>query len=173
MSIVIGIDPGARFVGVCVVDTSEENKVLLSSTYVRPDDMPQVAWAVHAVEQVKADILTKFPGAKIGIEDVTSPQAYKNGKLQLLNPSNTIKLAIVVGAFAREIPYAVMVRPGKNGSQEVYPEVLTGVRPKTLPGVNQKAGTRNHERSAFDIALLVEGKLDEGYVLDQQKGLFD
>lgn len=169
--IVIGIDPGARYVGVSVINL-DTNKILLSSTYVRDDDTPPVTWAAHATKQVLNDVIAKYPNALVGIENVVPPQAYYKGKLALMNPKNAIHLALVVGALANALPDAVIIRPGKHGSQAEYPAELKGVRPKTLPGVNQKAGTRNHERSAYDLALLVEETHKEGYKLDKQQGLF-
>lgn len=168
MKIIIGIDPGATNVGICV---RQGDTVLFSSTYARPDVIPQVAWATLAVKKFEEEVLSQFKEEEIiiGIEDVTSPSAYMGGKLQLLNPSNTIKLAVVVGAFAQRFPQAVIIRPGKNGSQpaDTYPAELNGRRPVTLQGSNN-SGTRNHERSAYDVAGLVEAKLREGFKLDMQ-----
>lgn len=176
IKIAIGIDPGARYTGVSVInrDTSE---VILSSTYVRPKEMPIFTWGESVARQISEDVLSKYPEAIVGIEGVTTPNPYHGGKLNLMNPKNTIELAIAAGAIAMAAVLlsktVVIVRPGKNGSQETYPKVLVGVRPKDLPGVNQKAGTRNHERSAYDVAMLTEEKVKNGFILDQQKGLFD
>lgn len=174
-NIVIGIDPGAKYTAVSVInpDAPLEERVIQSSVYVRPDEMPEVTWAVHVTNKIMNDVITNYPLAKIGIEGVTTPQSHYNGRLALMNPKNTIKLAIVVGAIAMALPKAAIIRPGKNGSQETYPKVLNGQRPKTLPGINEKAGTRNHERSAYDVAMLTEKKLKEGYILDHIKTIFD
>jgi hypothetical protein len=165
--IIIGIDPGATNVGVSVRDG---NDVLHSSTYVRPEDMPPTAWAVTVAQRVHEEVVMNYPDALIGIEGVTVPNAYNMGKKNLMSPKYIIWTALVVGALASQYPYAVIVRPGKNGSQDLsmYPEVLKGRRPKDLAGVSE-AGTRNHEKSAYDIAGEVEGYLQNGYKLDDRE----
>lgn len=164
--IIIGIDPGATNVGVSVRDG---NTVLHSSTYVRPEEMPPVAWAVTVAERVHSEVVRHYPQALIGIEGVTVPNAYNMGKKNLMSPKYIIYTALVVGALASQYPNAVIVRPGKNGSQDLssYPAELKGRRPKDLAGVTE-ASTRNHEKSAYDIAGEVEGYLQNGYKLDDR-----
>lgn len=147
----IGIDPGARYVGVVVRDG---DSLLLASTYVRPIDMTPIEWARTVPFRVKAEVTDLYPDALIGIENVTEPQSHFNGKKSFLNPKNLISLGLAVGAFALMYPDATIIRPGKNGSQPVesYPVGLVGRRPKDLAGINEKAGTRNHEKSAWDVA---------------------
>jgi len=168
--IFIGIDPGPKYTGV-VVRQGEE--VLHASTYVRPKDMLPITWAVTVTNLVLTDVIAKYPEAKVGIEGVTVPNAYNGGKLAMINPKSTIHLGIVVGAFAFALPDAVIVRPGKNGSQPVYPACLSGRRPSELAGTNAGAGTRNHEKSAYDVAGLAEGLHNDRYKLDEQQNLFD
>jgi hypothetical protein len=165
--IIIGIDPGATNVGVSVRDG---NEVLVSSTYVRPEDMPPVTWAIYVSKRAHDEIISKYPDALIGIEGVTVPNAYNMGKKNLMSPKYIIWTGIVVGAFASLYPQAVIVRPGKNGSQELssYPDCLKGRRPKDLAGTTE-AGTRNHEKSAFDVAGEVPSYLNNGYNLDDIK----
>lgn len=162
--ITIGIDPGGKYTGVSV---REGDKCLLSSTLVKPDGTAPIAWAVEVTNMVK-EIVDRYPGASIGIEGVTVPNAYNQGKLALNSPKYIIRTAIVVGALAVQYPDAVIVRPGKNGSQPIssYPEVLQGRRPKELEGSNNNAGTRNHERSAWDVAGEVEFLLGQKVKLD-------
>jgi hypothetical protein len=165
--VIIGIDPGATNVGVSVRDG---DKVLVSSTFVRPDGMPPVKWAVLVAKRVHDEIVSKYPDALIGIEGVTVPNAYNMGKKNLMSPKYIIWTGIVVGALASQYPTAVIIRPGKNGSQELssYPESLKGRRPKDLEGVTE-AGTRNHEKSAYDIAGEVLSYLNNGYNLDDRE----
>lgn len=162
--ITIGIDPGGKYTGLSVRDG---DKCLLSSTFVKPDDVPPISWAVQVAALVK-EVVDQYPGAKIGIEGVTVPNAYNQGKLALNSPKYIIRTAIVVGALAVQYPDAVIVRPGKNGSQPInmYPDALQGRRPKELAGSNNNAGTRNHERSAWDIAGEVEFLLGQNVNLD-------
>jgi len=164
--ITIGIDPGAKYTGVSVRD---KNELLHSSTYVKPDDVNIVAWATQVVAKVHEEVVLLYPEARVGIEGVTVPNAYNQGKLTMLSPKYIIFTGILVGAFANQYPDAVIVRPGKNGSQAVYPAALSGRRPATLAGTNAGAGTRNHEKSAWDIAGEVEFLIGQGQILDQKK----
>lgn len=166
--IIIGIDPGAKYVGLCV---RQGEKVLLASTYVRPNDHPPFKWAIDAVKMVRDDI-SPYTDALIGIEGVEPPQVYYRGVKNMLKPDNLIKLSIVAGAFAQAFPDAVIIRPHNNGSGDLYPAELTGRRPKTLPGSNNGAGTRNHERSAYDVAGYVMQAHKEGRILDTTETIF-
>lgn len=168
MTVVIGIDPGATNTGVSV---RNGDKVLLSSTYVKPKDMAPITWAVEVAQRVQEEVINLYPDALIGIEGVTVPNAYNQGKLALNSPKYIIWTALVVGAIAVNNPNAVIVRPGKNGSQDLssYPAELIGRRPKDLAGVSVGSGTRNHEKSAYDVAGEVEGLLRANYVLDTVK----
>lgn len=168
--IFVGIDPGPKYTGVVV---RQGDEVLYASTFVRPKEMLPITWAVTVTNRVLIDVIANYPDAKVGIEGVTVPNAYNGGKLAMINPKSTIHLGIVVGAFAMALPNAVIVRPGKNGSQEIYPECLSGRRPKELAGTNAGAGTRNHEKSAYDVAGLAEGLHNDRYKLDEQQNLFD
>lgn len=165
--ITIGIDPGMRYTGVSVRDG---DKLLLSSTYVRPEDMPPVAWAEMVTGLIVEEVTNRYPEAKIGIEGITVPNVYHQGRKNMINPKTVIYSAVIVGSLAREFPDAVVIRPGKNGSQplDTYPAELKGRRPKDLPG-RGSAGTRNHEKSAWDIAGEVEYMLAQGHKLDTVK----
>lgn len=164
--IAIGIDPGAKYTGVSVRDGMN---VLLSSTYVRPEDTPHVSWAVEVASKIQQDVIANYPDAIIGIEGVTVPNAYNQGKLNLMSPKYIIWTALIVGAVSVNNPNAVIVRPGKNGSQDLssYPPELSGRRPKDLLGESKGAGTRNHEKSAFDVAGEAVIYHNEGRVLDE------
>jgi hypothetical protein len=111
--IVIGIDPGARYTAISVRDGDE---LLLSSTYVRPKELPPITWAVTVTKQIMEDIIPLYPDAPIGIEGITDPNAYNQGVKSLNNPKHLIHLGFVVGALAGAFPKAVIVRPGKNGT---------------------------------------------------------
>jgi len=165
---VIGIDPGPRYTAVSV---REGDTVILSSTYVRPVEMQPVTWGVLVTKLIKEEIISLYPDAKIGIEGISKPNPYNNGVKSLNDPKYLIYLGMVVGSLANEFPDAVIVRPGRNGKKEWYPEELLGRRPKDLLGSNNNAGTRNHERSAFDVAGEVESRLRDGYKLDTQEEL--
>lgn len=164
----MGIDPGAKYTGVSVQDLSTD-ELLLSSTYVKPDDMPMFAWA-HALGQlIDDDVLAFFPNRQIGIEGISAPRGFSNGKKSPINPKYVIFAAIVAGSLSQRYPDCVIVPPGHNGtSRSGYPDSLMGRRPKDLPGTALGAGTRNHERSAYDIAREIPLLLANGYKLDKQ-----
>lgn len=161
--ITIGIDPGAKYVGVVVRDN---NDVLLASTYVRPKDMNPLMWASYVSHRVIDEIISQYPDVPVGVEGVTVPNAYNQGKLSLNSPKWVIWLAMVAGSFVALIPNAVVIRPGKNGSLGPYPKELNGRRPKDLLGDSNGAGTRNHEKSAYDVAGEVDYHLKK-VILDQ------
>lgn len=158
--IFIGIDPGARYTGLVV---RQNDAILLSSTIVRQEEMDPLAWAREVVRTLKP-VLADFPDAIIGIETVTAPTGFSGGKKAPLNPKHIINAAAVAGAVANEWNEAYIILPKGNGSQHEshYPKELIGRRPKTLPGNADGAKTRNHERSAYDIA----GKTQEYYYED-------
>lgn len=166
--IVIGIDPGPTYTGVSV---TEDNQLILSTTYKNVTEMAPITWAVHVVEIVHQEIVSQYPDALIGIEGVTPPGSHLNGKVSLMNPKHLIRLSFVVGAFAQKYQHAAIVKAGKNGSGTFYPPELEGRRPKDLPG--NAVGTRNHERSAYDVNRQTAKLLREGYKLDTQKSIFD
>lgn len=158
--IFIGIDPGARYTGVLV---RQNDGILLSSTIVRMEDMEPLIWARKVVEELRP-IVDMFPDAIIGIETVTAPTGFSGGKKAPLNPKYIINAAAVAGAVANEWDEAYIIPPKGNGSQHEshYPTELIGRRPKSLPGNAAGAKTRNHERSAYDIA----GKTQTHYYED-------
>lgn len=163
---VIGIDPGAKYTGVSVRDLNE-NIILLSSTYVRPEEIPIVTWAVTLTEIIKNEVIANYPDAKIGIEGISDPKGYSNGKKSPINPKHIIRAGIVLGALAAAFPNAVIVPPGHNGTSRTgYPAELNGRRPKTLPGQAKNAGTRAHEKSAYDVAGDVPFRIANNYKLD-------
>lgn len=163
--ITAGIDPGAKYTGFSVRDLTNK-EILVSSTFVRPDETPIITWAVDLSNAVKKLLEETYPEAFVGIEGINDPRFYQNGKKSPLNPKYIIHTGIMVGAFAALLPEAVIVPPGHNGTgNTAYPEVLVGRRPKTLPGENTSK-TRNHERSAFDVAGEVPFLLQDGFRLD-------
>lgn len=148
--VVIGIDPGARNTGVVA---RQNDAVLYSTTIVTPDDGSDPLTHARNVAARTAEIVATFPGAVVGVESISAPKGYKDGKRSPLNPKHIMYAAAVAGAVAERFPDAHLIAPGGNGSQHEsqYPPMLIGRRPKDLPGSNT-SGTRNHERSAYDVA---------------------
>ena len=146
-----GVDPGARYTGISVIDNNDN--VLLSTTLVRPLEVDINTWARFVVDEVDK-IISAFPYAVLGVEGTSDPKGFKGGKRAAINPKDIIKTGIIVGGLILTYRDAVIIKPGGNGSApiEFYPDVLISRRPAELPGSNNGAGTRNHERSAYDVA---------------------
>lgn len=150
---ILGIDPGARYTGVVLRDG---DWVGYSSTLVRDKDEEDPAkWALQVVDALKQIWFNDCPpDTKVAIEGVVAPRGFHNGKAAPLNPKGIVFTGVVFGAVLGLFPEAVIVRPGRNGSQHItnYPPALVGMRPAELPGSTNGAGTRDHEQSAFDVA---------------------
>lgn len=151
--VVFGIDPGARYVGLCL---RRGDHVLYAETLVRPQPMADpMLWARHVADYTRHVYATVCPpGTLVGIEGVSAPKGFKDGQRASLDPKHIVFTAAVAGGVAIAFPDAAIIAPGGNGSQHLshYPPSLTGRRPKDLPGSNHGAGTRAHEQSAFDVA---------------------
>jgi hypothetical protein len=149
---IIGVDPGARYTGVVVRDG---DAVLHASTLVRPKTLDSgTEWALMVVTEIQT-ILKDFPTLMpMGVEGISDPKGFHKGQRAAINPKDIIRAGIVLGAVVATWPKSIIVPPGGNGSQHYshYPAVLIGARPKDLPGSNNKAGTRGHEQSAYDVA---------------------
>lgn len=151
--IIVGIDPGARYTGLSIIDGDEN--ILLASTIVRPaDEEDFIKWAKELAKMID-ELIKDTPYIAIGIEGVTEPKGFKNGVRSPMNPKDILRTGVVVGALSMHYHQAIIIRPGGNGSRhdDDYPASLTGRRPVDLPGDGGSSGTRRHEKSAFDVAL--------------------
>lgn len=170
MSVIAGIDPGAKYTALTII---KDDKIVISSTYVRPDDMPIFYWTDKVCSFLEKE-LDKWEGITVGVEGVVKPQSHFQGKKSFLKPEYLINVGIMAGSVASRLAKkyeVVIVRPGKNGSNSNYPPELEGRRPESLPGV-AAPGIRGHERSSYDIAIQVPLLLKEGYKLDYQPPVF-
>lgn len=154
---VIGIDPGARYTGVAVVNANEE--LLASWVFVRPDSTDKFddfhAWANKLVSIIEDKVIPLFPGATLGIEAVSNPKGFHKGQRAMMDPKDIMWTSFIVGFLSCNYKDAVLVRPGNNGGQNLdfYPDGLVGRRPKNLIGINENGAPRKHERSAYDVAV--------------------
>lgn len=152
---VLGIDPGFRYVGIVARDG---DLVLSATTLVRPKDIEDpFVWADMVCEEARLILFNACPAnTKVGVEGVSAPKGFKNGERASIDPKFILFTGVVAGAVSREFKPegAVIIPPGGNGSQHVtnYPPELVGRRPADLPGNSNKAGTRAHEQSAYDVA---------------------
>ena len=133
-----------------------------------------MAWALIVPRIIERDILAPFlPGVTaVGIEGIADPKGWQGGKKSPINPKDIIKAGIVLGAtalhFHQRFPL-VIVPPKKNGSGLNYPAALNGRRPASLHGSATGAGTRNHERSAWDIAGEIPFLMSDNFILDARE----
>lgn len=150
---VLGVDPGARYVGIVLRDG---DVVLLATTLVRDKSLSDpITWARLVLQEVQAILFTACPaGTRIGIEGVNAPSGFSGGKQHPLDPGPILFTGVVAGAVAGAFLDAHIVPPGNNGTQNMthYPAALQGRRPTDLPGSDHGAGTREHTRSAYDVA---------------------
>lgn len=151
--VALGVDPGARYTAFSVRD--DRGELYMSSTYYRDDDTEGHIWASQCADHVQ-ELLTIIEVDVLALESVVDPTGFHSGRKASLNPRDIMRTALVVGAiYDRYRDTVVMVRPRGNGSQdpESYPSTLHGRRPADLPGFRDtRATTRNHERSAYDVA---------------------
>lgn len=152
---VLGIDPGYRYVGIIGRDG---DAIFNATTLVRPPGVEDpFEWAAMVCEEARTILFRDCPAnTKVGVEGVSAPKGFKNGERASIDPKFILFTGVVAGAVVREFkPEGVLViPPGGNGSQHVtnYPPSLVGRRPADLPGNSNKAGTRAHEQSAYDVA---------------------
>lgn len=149
---ILGIDPGTSTAFVVI----EGDKVLHAQTIKRLDKAPLLVgkWAKECATLAKK-LAKHYQVDIVGIEAFVPPSPYYGNKIQFLNPADTVCPSVVYGAVLGALfsDYPVyIVAPKHNGSlrAEFYPKCLKGRRPKDLPGSSQ--GTRQHEKSAFDVA---------------------
>lgn len=143
---ILGIDPGTS-TGFVVLDTT----ILYAGT-IKKDAQPDPDWAKtcsdHALRLVE-----EFSPDRVGLELFVPPHVYYQGKKQLIHPATIVTPAIVFGgvfcALETHGIHTYIVYPKHNGSGANYPKELQGRKPK---GLGPSTGTRQHERSAYDIA---------------------
>jgi len=146
---VIGCDPGGRYTAVVVVN--DTGAVLEASTLKRDTDEPDAAWLTRVVGFI-AECRARHPYAPLLLEGVEAPKGFSGGKRAPINPGSLIGVSAVFGAVLVTNPSAIVVPPRGHGSRpiEEYPAELTG---RATGEYAPPAGTRRHERSAFDIAV--------------------
>lgn len=151
----IGIDPGSRYTALVVRDGDE---VLHATTVKREGDQEPIDYARMVVEilvPIVRDFESRYENVIVGIEGITDPKGFSNGRRAPINPKDIVRTGVTAGGLAVALMDAIVIPPGHNGSQHLsqYPDALKGRRPADLPGDSTGAGTRRHEQSAFDVAL--------------------
>lgn len=154
--IVLGIDPGARWSGLAVIDTEQRFPFpLLASTTIDrgantgPLERPP-RWYVTGVVAAAVQAVAEYGVELVAVEGIRKPGGHAKGrKGHLIDPAAIMGTAVVFGAlFGRSWSVPVTaVPPGGNGQGLPlfrYPE------PIATKGLGNDK--RRHERSAYDVA---------------------
>jgi len=169
--IVLGIDPGARFTGVALVDGTpsplgcRDAKLLAHAVIEAGGDESEYFAAVGLglVEIMLDQGVTNL--GLVALEDVVAPSPHvrrKDGN-SIIRPGTLIETAKVYGYVARWAAWAdvelVPIAPAGNGSQHLgtYPDELVAPGERRLKDwrfrLAGKSNPINHARSAWDVAL--------------------
>lgn len=146
---VVGIDPGARFVGIVTVDRGELVSVaILDRRRVCPTE-PLEGWARFVLNAVTAElVLLDDPETVVAVEGVKAPNPHvrrRDGNA-LTNPTGIIETAAVFGAIVGAFPRAVVVEPGGNGAE------VDLAYPSSIRSGARLGGPSDHVRAAYDVA---------------------
>ncbi|MFE4501705.1 hypothetical protein ACFRFQ_17775 [Rhodococcus sp. NPDC056743] len=163
--IVVGVDPGAKDTGVCVVRGRE---VLASHTVTTvgelfPADRDYLQAVVAAVRSCFTPGFTDFVDfadepTLVAVETITKPNWHMGRGGAAANPTALLATAQVLGAvLAHPWPVPIVtVQPDKNGSQPLgaYPPDLVSAAERRAKNWQLKVGggQLRHQRSAFDAA---------------------
>ena len=165
--LVLGIDPGSKFCGLCLV----RDRDLAAWDLLERDDAQGVqGWVAECYSAAMLLCFTHdAPGnlraerMGVAIEAVVKPQSHMNGKLRINSPESLIGTAAVLGGMivwaASEGFPCVLVPPSGNGSgpRAGYPSELWGAREGPAG-----TGKLQHVRSAYDCALAGRTMLAQG-----------
>ena len=172
---VLGIDPGSRWTGGClVVDGDPLDGWTIGPT--GPDGEPQAnalddlndvqalaryVTAVVDAAVTSADLVRDAFGVPltVAVEGVRVPRGGSSGRVPL---RDWVTPRCVLAAVAGTFPAAVILPAGAGGTgrpREEYPEPLRRRRPSTWGANMARRGERDHERSAYDLAMIVAGNL--------------
>lgn len=168
--IVLGVDPGARNTGLAVIDAATFNAgpppLLASYTVTRPaDDRPIEAIPRSYLASVNAAIvaaLNDFDVKLIGVEGVTRPTGFSKGRVHTLDPGPIIGTALVLGAIIGRTWSVPVYRIPPKGNGHLFPLARY---PEPIATKGKGHDKRRHERSAYDVAVMVRqsapgGRLD-------------
>lgn len=154
MNAILGIDPGGRNTGFCLLD--ENDRVLDGCVITRSDE----DWSLYLRELDETVRLMLRDEMDIAIEEVVKPKPYFRGKKQVLDPRGVMDLSRVYGWLEYLVVLDLgitwrVISPAGNGSGELesYPPQLVGVREQSGKGI------LHHARSAYDVAITARAEL--------------
>lgn len=157
MTLVLGIDPGAKYTGIVLV---EDDKPLQAQTVARQAGWSDKAWIERVV--TACDAVAQGAGERkylVAVEGLRRPQKGLNGRYVGFSPKvmeGVMEAAVAYAAVLAVYEDAHVVAPNRNGEQrpaDEYPAELVRGRPTWFLPNEAPRGTRQHERSAFDVAL--------------------
>lgn len=150
--IVVGVDPGARWTGLAIVDG---RTLLASCTIERPGASELLDVEPAYLTEIAAGVVdaVRHRGAELlAVERVRRPSWRIKGTEKPLDPTAIMATAVVFGGIIGRgfgVPL-VTIPPDGNGSRPwtTYPAQLR-------PREGGKGGDKlRHERSAYDVATL-------------------
>ncbi|WP_009473847.1 hypothetical protein [Rhodococcus sp. JVH1] len=153
---VLGIDPGAKFTGICVIDGRD---VIASADVATEYDLfPADRRYIQEVLNQAYRLLDTLQVQTVAVETITRPSWHMKGRAAV-DPTALLATAEVLGAvlgFAWPVP-TLQVQPGKNGSQPfgTYPPTLVTPQERRTPSWQLKIAGKGklcHQRSAYDVA---------------------
>lgn len=144
--LVVGVDPGGRYVGLVVRRGDELLAHEVLENTVRDDAMVPadflmsvVGWIGYWVDEMDADV--------VGLEQAKKPSTHIDGKLSIIAPESLIGLGMVCGAVMAYYPDTIIVPQSGAAPLYAYPKALVGARETTGTG-----GRLRHARSAWMVA---------------------
>lgn len=167
MTPVIGVDPGARHVGL-VLRLGDE--YLDHAVVTRADDDSLVPTRPGRPPVVLREVLATIMGFRfhralagrnlgpvvVAVEGLNEPTGFARGRKALLDPSHMIAAGMVLGAVLGSYRTAVVVAPHGNGRGllgKYPPELITPAEQRH--GLMREAPASSpvsHARSAWDVA---------------------
>lgn len=164
--IVVGVDPGAKDTGICVIRGRDilATHTVATTGDLFPADRDYLQAVVHAVRSCFTPGFTDFGDfadepTLVAVESITKPNWHMGRGGAAANPTALLATAEVLGAvLAHPWPVPIVaVPPGKNGSQPLgtYPPELVSAAERRAKNWQLKVGggKLRHQRSAFDVAL--------------------
>ncbi|QWS68239.1 RuvC-like resolvase [Gordonia phage VanLee] len=157
MAVILGVDPGSRWCGLCV---REGRRLLGFEVIENPERVTfpaSNAWVGQVLAAVSARI-GEFGPDCVAVELLSKPSWHVGGGRAAANPSEVIATAQVLGAV-QSLDTAIPVRlcpPGKMGSGPLgsYPVDLVSPAEQRAPNWKMRVGKGRlrHARSAWDVA---------------------
>lgn len=151
----MGVDPGGRETGVVV-------RVRRAVVFVRVVVRRDPGWLATGVylndvlDTVAEARAVAGPGARVGVEGLSKPQAYMRGQLRPVSHTALVSTAMVYAVVIAVFGDQYVVPPGGNGSAPLqsYPrDLIGGPHNERYPRSEPKGeGLLRHARSAFDVA---------------------